>query len=174
MNRSIHIECAQIRSTERDHWWSLYLILNICFDQIGGLFTDTYHTNQPNVGKYAIHGSYEYKLFIAYSNLNLYCDHAPCSQDTFVEATLGRRWCDDMKAMGSESPLPNVVFYRSKSKLKLTKNDRKNNMFQVPSKWWPPLDPKYVAFSGLKGDLHLGNQSRSLSRSWFISSTLEI
>ena len=41
---------------------------NICFDQMDGLFTYTYHKKQEKI--YAIHGFYGYKLFIAYSNLN--------------------------------------------------------------------------------------------------------
>ena len=30
-----------------------------------GIFTYIYHKNQPNVGKYTIHGSYRYKKRIA-------------------------------------------------------------------------------------------------------------
>ena len=129
MNRSIHAEGAQIKARKEMIDDPCTLIFNICFDQMDGLFTYTYHKKQPNVGKYAIHGSYGYKLFVAFSNLN-YTVTMPHAVKTLSskppwgegDVTTWRRWVQKVRC-------PMWFFYRSK--LKLTKNDRKNNMFQV-------------------------------------------
>ena len=68
-------------------WWNVSLAKPI--PSMSGIFTCIYHTNQPNVGKYTIHGSYGKGFkFFRLQTCVLHLDSNPNS----TSPTLSRMW----------------------------------------------------------------------------------